>query len=117
MGQQYEESLEKQESTGDNVAVDGNKGLNSSITVKKGILKDFEIWPLYAAMPPEEQVREVGSRIFLSNFIICDLCLQCSVLCVVTSYIRIARKYPFVTRGTERHLHEWDTAKATPIYF
>lgn len=24
--------------------------------VKKGILKDFEIRPLYAAMPPEEQV-------------------------------------------------------------
>lgn len=74
MGQQYEESLEKQESTGDNVAVDGNKGLNSGITVKKGILKDFEIWPLYAAMPPEEQVREVGSRIFLSILL--------SVICV-----------------------------------
>ena len=26
------------------------------IIVKKGILKDFEILPLYAAMPPEEQV-------------------------------------------------------------
>ena len=28
----------------------------STIVVKKGILADFEIRPLYAAMPPEEQV-------------------------------------------------------------
>lgn len=27
------------------------------IIVKKGILKDFEILPLYAAMPPDEQVK------------------------------------------------------------
>ena len=82
MGQQYEESLEKQESTGGNVAVEGNKGLNSGITVKKGILKDFEIWPLYAAMPPEEQVRGVGSRIFLSILlsVICVNSVGCSVL-------------------------------------
>ena len=29
---------------------------NAENVVKKGILKDFEIRPLYAAMPPEEQV-------------------------------------------------------------
>ena len=28
----------------------------AEVAVKKGILKDFEIRPLYAAMPPEEQV-------------------------------------------------------------
>jgi hypothetical protein len=29
---------------------------NNGIIVKKGILKDFEIRPLYAAMPPDEQL-------------------------------------------------------------
>ena len=44
-------------SDGDEPSVE-RKGSASghSIIVKKGILVDFEIRPLYAAMPPEEQV-------------------------------------------------------------
>ena len=38
------------------------KSFGSTIVVKKGILADFEIRPLYAAMPPEEQVAHVVHR-------------------------------------------------------
>ena len=31
-----------------------NKG---SFTIKKGVLKDFEVSPLYAALPPDEQIK------------------------------------------------------------
>ena len=57
VGQQYEEVLEGGNHEGDNVTVDSSRVLVGGVSVKKGILKDFEIWPLYAAMPPEEQVR------------------------------------------------------------
>jgi HrpA-like RNA helicase len=66
VGQQYEETLEKGSSAGDSVTLISNNGLVGGVTVKKGILKDFEIWPLYAAMPPEEQVS--GERIKVHGF-------------------------------------------------
>jgi HrpA-like RNA helicase len=66
VGQQYEETLEKGSSAGGSVIVNSNKGLVGGVTVKKGILKDFEIWPLYAAMPPEEQVS--GERFKVHGF-------------------------------------------------
>jgi hypothetical protein len=108
VGQQYEETLEKGSSAGGSVIVNSNKGLVGGVTVKKGILKDFEIWPLYAAMPPEEQVSGerfkvhgfdrllTHSAVFIYN-IVCDpdSRYQSRVHCVVTSHIRrtIERTY------------------------
>jgi HrpA-like RNA helicase len=53
VGQQSQEFLGSHDEKS-NGEVTGSK---AEPVVRKGILKDFEIRPLYAAMPPEEQVR------------------------------------------------------------
>ena len=73
IGQQYQDDLgilgQNQESQNsisqneskkdeeDSEKLDFEKCKDSIVVGKKGLLVDFEIRPLYAAMPPEEQVR------------------------------------------------------------
>ena len=52
VGQQSPEFLEFHSEEKNGEVANGN----AEAVVRKGILKDFEIRPLYAAMPPEEQV-------------------------------------------------------------
>lgn len=53
VGQQSQEFLESNNEKSSGEVTDGK----ADPVVRKGILKDFEIRPLYAAMPPEEQVQ------------------------------------------------------------
>jgi hypothetical protein len=74
VGQQYEETEEKSNSAVDSFTENSSKLSVGGVTVKKGILKDFEIWPLYAAMPPEEQVRGERSRIHGIDHLLTRFC-------------------------------------------
>jgi hypothetical protein len=53
VGQQSQEFLGSNDEKSSGEVADGK----AEPLVRKGILKDFEIRPLYAAMPPEEQVQ------------------------------------------------------------